>query len=134
MVDYDDPQEQQMYMEQLMDNYKNPRNVGKLDDYTFFRHQKNVSCGDTFDIYVKLDDNFQNIIDVKFTGDGCAISTASMSLLSQELIGMKFEKAKDLTDEDIYELIGIKISPGRINCAMLSLNAFLGGVKDFENK
>jgi len=134
MVDYEDQDEQQIFLEQLMDNYKNPQNIGKIKGYTFFRHQKNASCGDTFDLFVKLDENKNKIIDVKYTGDGCAISTASFSLLSQKLIGMNFEDAKKLTDKDIYELLGIKISPGRINCAMLSINTFVNGVKDFEKE
>lgn len=134
MPDYNDKEEQEFYLEQLMDNYKNPVNFGELKDFSFFKHQKNASCGDTFDIYIKLDKENKKILDVKFKGEGCAISTASMSLLSQELIDMDYKKAKKLTDKDIYEFIGIRITPSRINCAMLSLNAFKNGVKDFENK
>ncbi len=125
-------EEQEFYMEQLMDNYKNPQNRGKLEDFTFFRHQKNQSCGDSFEIYVKIKDN--KIIDMKYTGQGCAISTASMSLLSQKLIGMDYEESKKLSDLEIFEILGIKISPGRINCALLSLNAYLNAIKDYENK
>lgn len=126
-----DQEEQEFYMEQLMDNYKNPVNVGKLEDYTFLFRQKNVSCGDTFEIYVKIEED--KITNVKYSGEGCAISTASISLLSQDLIGMKYEDAKKLIPENIYEMLGIKISPGRINCALLSLNAFLNGSKEFES-
>ncbi|MCA9495683.1 MAG: iron-sulfur cluster assembly scaffold protein [Nanoarchaeota archaeon] len=134
MPDYNDKEEQNFYLEQLMDNYKNPQNFGELKNYTFFKHQKNASCGDTFDIYVKLDEKNEKIVDVKFKGEGCAISTASMSLLSQELTNMDYTKAKTLTDKDIYDLIGIKITPSRINCALLSLKAFKNGVLEFEKK
>ena len=75
MVDYEDVEEQEFFLEQLMDNYKNPQNQGKIEDYTFFKHQKNASCGDIFDLYVKIEDG--KIIDVKYLGEGCAISTAS---------------------------------------------------------
>lgn len=126
-----DPEEQEIFMEQLMDNYKNPQNFGDMEDYTFFKHQKNASCGDTFDLYVKLDDS-SKISDVKYKGEGCAISTASFSILSQELIGMDFEKAKQLTDKDIFDMIGIRISPGRVNCALLSYRALKGGIEEFE--
>lgn len=128
-----DEEEQQMYMEQLMDNYKNPQNVGTMENYTFFKHQKNASCGDTFDLYIKLDEKKEKIIDVKYSGQGCAISTASISLLSQKLINMSFKDAKNLTDKDIYQMLGVKISPGRINCAMLSINALNGAIEDFKN-
>lgn len=127
-------EEEQEFMEQLMDNYKNPKNVRDMTDYTFFRHQKNTSCGDTFDLYVKLDSSKKKIVDVSYKGNGCAISTASFSLLSQKLIGMEFESAKKLTDKDLFEIIGIKISPGRINCALLSLKTFHNGIEDFEKK
>ena len=123
--------EEQFYKEQLMDNYKNPQNVGKLDDYTFFRHEKNALCGDEFTIYVKVHKG--KILDVKFKGEGCALSTASFSLLSSKLIGMNIKDAKRLKDRDIFDLVGIKISPSRINCALLSLNAFSKGVFDYEN-
>ena len=127
-------EEEQEFMEQLMYNYKNPQNKGEMNDYTFFRHQKNSSCGDTFDLYVKLDSSKKKIVDVSYKGNGCAISTASFSLLSQKLIGMEFESAKKLTDNDLFEIIGIKISPGRINCALLSLKTFHNGIEDFEKK
>ena len=127
-------EEEQEFMEQLMDNYKNPKNVRDMTDYTFFRHQKNTSCGDTFDLYVKLDSSKKKIVDVSYKGNGCAISTASFSLLSQKLIGMEFDSAKKLTDNDLFEIIGIKISPGRINCALLSLKTFHNGIEDFEKK
>jgi len=129
-----DNEEQQIYMEQLMDNYKNPQNIGELKEYTLFSHFKNPSCGDTFDLYIKLDKENKKIIDVKFSGDGCAISTASMSLFSQELIGMDFEKSKTLTDKFIYKMLGVRISPGRTNCAMLSLNAYKNSLKEFSKQ
>lgn len=125
-------EEEQEFMEQLMDNYKNPKNVRDMTDYTFFRHQKNASCGDTFDLYVKLDSSKKKIVDVSYIGNGCAISTASFSLLSQKLIGMEFESAKKLTEKDLFEIIGIKISHGRINCALLSLKTFKMGVESWE--
>ena len=60
-------------------------------------------------MYVKLDDKKKKIVDVKYKGNGCAISTASFSLLSQKLIGMEFENAKKLSENDLFEIIGIKI-------------------------
>ena len=124
-------EEQQIALEEVMDNYKDPQNVGTIKDFTFFKHQKNAHCGDVFDLYVKLDTN--NVIeDVKFDGEGCAISTASFSMFSEKLKGMKLESAKKLSDNDIYEMLAIPISPSRINCSMLSLNAFQNGVDHYE--
>jgi len=108
MDNFDDAELQEIYLEQLKENYLNPKNIGILSDFTFKTHLKNPSCGDLFDLYIKLDVNNKKIIDVKFKGDGCAISTASMSLLSQELIGMDLEDAKKLTEDDVFKLIGTK--------------------------
>lgn len=132
MVDYNDLEEQEIFQEQLKDNYQNPQNVGEIKDYSFFKLFKNPSCGDMFEIYVKLNNDKTIIEEVKFKGNGCAISTASMSLFSQKLIGMDFKDAKKLTDKDMYEILGVRISPGRVNCAMISINAFKAGVEDFE--
>lgn len=126
-------EDQEFYLEQLMENYKNPRNYGELDNYTFFKRYKNPSCGDTFQIYVKLNEK-EEIEDVKFNGEGCAISTASMSYLTQKIKGMNFEEAKQLTDKDIYEMIGVKVSPARVNCALLSLRAFKEGAQEYETQ
>ena len=134
MIDYNDKEMQEVYLEQLKDNYINPQNKGKLENYTFMSHFKNPSCGDSFDMYVKINPDKNIIEDVKYDGAGCAISTASMSLFSQKLIGMNFNEAKNLTENDIYELLGIKISPTRINCAMLSLKTFRKGVKEEDTK
>ncbi len=130
MVDYNDTEMQEIYLEQLKENYLKPHNLGILKDYDFRTKFKNPSCGDSFELFVKLDEN-NKIKNVKYNGSGCAISTASMSLLSQKIIGMDIKEAKSLTPEDIYELIGIKISPNRINCAMLSLNILEKGIKEY---
>jgi len=124
-------EEEQIALEEVMDNYKNPQNFGVLKDHTFFKHQKNAHCGDVFDLYVKLNDK-KKIIDVKYTGEGCAISTASFSMLSEKLIGMKLKDARKLSDSDMYKIFKIPISPSRINCAMLSLNAFHNGLEHYE--
>lgn len=139
MVNYEDSEMQEVYLEQLKENYQNPENIGKLKNYTFLVHYKNPSCGDTFNLYVLLKERRSVngevkmvIDDVKYSGEGCAISTASMSLFSQKLIGMNFEDSKKFVDKDIYDMLGVKISPGRINCAMLSLNAFKKGYNSLK--
>lgn len=127
-------QEEQFFLEQVQDNYKNPQNRGRMVNFTFSKHMKNQSCGDVFDIYVKLDDRGKKIEKVMYEGEGCAISTASFSLLSQKLKGMSFLDAKALREKDIFDMLGIKISPGRLNCALLSFKAFKSGTEDFEKK
>lgn len=115
--------DEDFFLQNLMDNYQNPKNVGKLKDFSFFAHFKNPTCGDSFDIFLKIDNN-NKIIDVKFEGDGCAISTASMSIFSETIKQKKIGEILKYTPKNIYSLLGIKINPARINCALVSLNSF----------
>lgn len=115
--------DEQLFLEEVMENYKSPKNFKKLENYDLLQHQKNISCGDTFDLYIKLDESKNKILEIGFYGEGCAISTASFSMLTSMLKGMTVEDAKKLTQNDIYEMLGIKISPGKMNCALLSLKA-----------
>jgi len=123
-------EEQQLFLEEVMDNYKNPRNKGEIENYTFKQHQKNISCGDVFDLFIRIEDN--KIVDVKYSGEGCAISTASFSMLSQELMKMSIDDAKKINKDFILNMLGIKISSGKMNCAMLSLEALTNGLKGMD--
>lgn len=127
-------EEREIYMQQLMDNYRNPKNVGDMKDYTILQHQKNSTCGDAFDFYLKLDTDGERIVDVKFKGEGCAISTASMSLFSQKIIGMSVCDVKKLDKKDVFDMFGIKISYGKVNCALISLNALKESLKKLNEE
>jgi adenosylmethionine-8-amino-7-oxononanoate aminotransferase len=77
-----------MYRQQILDHYKNPRNYGEIEDATFTHVGENPMCGDTIEMDVVLDDDEETIEGVAFRGDGCAISQASASMLSEKLIGI----------------------------------------------
>lgn len=109
-----------MYREQILDHYKNPRNHGKLEDPTFSHIGENPMCGDEIRVDVMLEDDGETIEYVAFSGDGCAISQASASLLTQELPGTNLEELAEMDRDDITEMLGIEISPMRIKCAVLA--------------
>ena len=109
-----------MYRQQILDHYKNPRNYGELEDATFEHVGENPMCGDTLKMFVKLADDDETIEHVSFIGDGCAISQASASLLSQELGGMTLEEVRAMERDDIMDLLGVEVSPMRIKCAVLA--------------
>ncbi|MEM2549324.1 MAG: iron-sulfur cluster assembly scaffold protein, partial [Nitrososphaerota archaeon] len=71
------------------------------------------------------------ISDVKFKGKGCAISQASASKLTEKLIGMRIEDVKDLSRQDILDMLGIELSPVRLKCALLSLKVLKVGVYSY---
>jgi nitrogen fixation NifU-like protein len=109
-----------MYRQQILDHYKNPRNYGEIEDATFTHVGENPMCGDTIEMDVVLDDDEDTIEAVAFRGDGCAISQASASMLSEQLQGMSIETLQGMDRDDIVDMLGVDISPMRIKCAVLA--------------
>lgn len=88
-------------------------------------------CGDTVEIQVKLDDGV--IADFAFQGDGCAISQAAASMLSEKLHGMSIDAVEELDRDDMVEMLNIDISPMRIKCAVLCQKAVQDGAKSHRD-
>lgn len=126
-----------MYQENILDHYENPRNFGKLKNPDLKAHDSNPLCGDTFDFEIKLEKDKNNnyfIKDVKFQGHGCAISTASASMLTEKIKGKKIDEALKLDKKDILEMLNIELSHVRIKCAMLPLKVLKLALYQKENK
>lgn len=108
-----------LYQDHILDHYHNPRNFGELAAATHRASALNPTCGDELSLELNIEDGI--IKDVGFTGKGCAISLASASLLFEETKGKPAAEAKMLAPEDVLKLSGLAISPGRLKCALLSL-------------
>lgn len=115
-----------LYREQIIDLYEHPLNYGELDPNDFSYEEDNPLCGDVIRIDVRLDDE-NRISEVKWRGDGCAISQASASLLTEEIIGKTLDEVKAFPKETLLELIGVPLSMARIKCALLSLKVLKAG-------
>jgi nitrogen fixation NifU-like protein len=109
-----------MYRQQILDHYKNPRNYGSIEDPDFSHGGHNPSCGDQLEFDVTLAEDGETVERVAFEGDGCAISQASASLLSQELPGMTLDEIAAMDRDDAIDLLGVDISPMRVKCAVLA--------------
>ena len=109
-----------MYRQQILDHYKNPRNFGEIEEATFTHVGENPMCGDTIEMDVVLDEAEETIERVAFRGDGCAISQAAASMLSEELTGMAVEDLEELDRDDVTDMLGVDISPMRVKCAVLA--------------
>ena len=116
-----------MYREYLLDLYKFPHNFGTLQKFTHEGHHSNNSCGDMlfFQFYVK-DNKIENVM---FTGSGCVISIASASLLTDAIKGKTLEEADKISADDILSMLTVPISPARIKCALISLDALKSTVE-----
>ena len=110
----------QMYREHILDHYKNPRNQGTLKD-ALHSHEDNPLCGDEIDMYIEIKDN--KIKNISFTSEGCAISQASASMLTEYVKGKDIEKIAALSRESMQELLGIDVTAMRVKCMMLPLKA-----------
>ena len=123
-----------MYRQQILDHYKNPRNYGQLDSPTFSHGGHNPSCGDQLDFDVDLADDEQTIEAVAFEGDGCAISQASASMLSERLPGMTLSEVEAMDRDDVLEMLGVEISPMRIKCAVLAEKVVQDGAEIYRGE
>jgi nitrogen fixation NifU-like protein len=118
-----------MYRQQILDHYKNPRNYGEIEDATFSHVGENPSCGDTIRMDVVLGDDGDTIERVAFSGDGCAISQAAASMLTQRLPGTTLDDLAAMDRDDVIEMLGVDISPMRIKCAVLAEKVAQDGAK-----
>jgi nitrogen fixation NifU-like protein len=123
-----------MYRQQILDHYKNPRNYGAIEDPTFSHVGENPMCGDEIQVDVVLGDDGETIETVRFQGDGCAISQAAASMLTSELHGMTVDEVRDLDRDDIVDMLGVDISPMRIKCAVLSEKVVQDGIDIYEGE
>ncbi len=109
----------EMYRENILDHYREPHNVGAIADATLHHKELNPSCGDTVELFVKFDGD--RVSDVSFIGQGCAISQAATSLLTDHIKGMSIEELAKLTQQDIFNLLGFSVGMTRLRCALLGL-------------
>lgn len=106
-----------MYKDRILAHYRNPLNYGGLDNADYSHTGVNPSCGDEISVDVQVQNG--TITDIGFTGDGCAISMASASLVTEELTGAELDRIQTLDRDEVLELLEIELTPMRVKCAIL---------------
>jgi len=136
---------EELYQEIILDHYRRPRNKGKAEPSDISAHDSNPLCGDEIDVTAKLVD--QKIVDLKFDGKGCAICTASASIMTQKLVGKTLAEARQFIDGflnmmrgetpfggkemgDLKALEGVLKFPVRVKCATLAWNTAQQGIQE----
>ncbi len=121
-----------LYREHILDHAKNPRYAGVLDPCDIEHEKHNPTCGDFLHLTLRLDEH-QNVADLAWEGEGCAISQAAASLLGEVVIGKSVEEVLSISQDDVLNLLQIELSPNRLKCALLSLNALHEGINAYES-
>jgi nitrogen fixation NifU-like protein len=115
-----------LYRDYILEHYKQPRNFGELPERDLHFHDRNPLCGDEMEVQIRVEDG--KIADLKWHGQGCAISQAAASIASEELIGMQVDDAAKLDADWMIDQMGIEISATRRKCALLNLKVLRGAV------
>lgn len=137
----------QLYRQVIMDHYKNPRNKGQIEEGTLTIDMNNPTCGDRIRLTMNVEDG--KVSEAKFDGEGCSISMASASMMTQAIKGKEVDTAlklsnvfsemmlgndypEDLDLGDIEALQGVSQFPARIKCATLAWKAMEKGLSEQE--
>ncbi|MBI3332318.1 iron-sulfur cluster assembly scaffold protein [Candidatus Peregrinibacteria bacterium] len=121
-----------LYAENILDHYRHPRSKKRLRAHTVSHEEVNHSCGDAIQLDLQIEGG--KVVALGWDGTGCAISQASMSILSEELVGKSEEEIDRMTQKDIYELLGVPIGPRRFKCALLSLYTLKNALRKAHGK
>ena len=124
----------QDYIEFLLDHYQNPRHHGKLEDPDVVRPGGNPGCGDVITLYLKVDPQTEQLSALTFEGEGCTISQASASVLTEMVEGMTLSDIEEMGHDDLLDTLGRDVVMSRPRCAMLSLDTLKSAVREYRQQ
>lgn len=113
---------EQLYKEAILELYRHPLNKKNIPDADVRYKEINPSCGDEIEIMMTFD-NERRVLDIGHTGEGCAISQAAVSLLTDAVKGKTKDELRAMTESDMLLLLPVTIPQTRINCALLGFRA-----------
>lgn len=125
-----------LYNEDVMDHFMNPRNVGIIKDADGVGETGNPTCGDIMKMYIKVGKNKKGeeyLEDIKFQTFGCGAAVATSSKTTEMMMGKTVKEAKELTNGQVAEELG-GLPPIKMHCSNLAANALHAAIKDYESK
>ena len=121
-----------MYSDKVMDHFKNPRNVGEIENASGVGTVGNAKCGDIMRIYLDIDEN-QVIQDVKFKTFGCGAAIATSSMVTELVIGKTLKEALEVTNNTVAEALD-GLPPAKMHCSNLAADAMHAAIQDYMKK
>ncbi|MBA3378119.1 MAG: iron-sulfur cluster assembly scaffold protein [Chloroflexia bacterium] len=124
--------DRQEYIEYLLDHFQNPRHRHRMEDADVQLGGGNPGCGDLITMYLKIDDE-DRVSAVSFEGEGCTISQAGGSIISELVQGMTLDEVKDLGTHTMKEEMGDDVVKSRVRCATLALGTVQAAIDQYRN-
>ncbi|UCG39751.1 MAG: Fe-S cluster assembly scaffold protein NifU [bacterium] len=120
-----------MYSEKVMEHFRNPRNVGEIENPDGVGEVGNAACGDIMKIYLKVEDDI--IRDVKFQTFGCGSAIATSSMVTEMVMGKTLAEAEQVTNKAVAEALD-GLPPTKMHCSNLAADALHAAIKDYREK
>ncbi|MFC1942951.1 Fe-S cluster assembly scaffold protein NifU [Chloroflexota bacterium] len=120
-----------MYSEKVMEHFKNPRNVGEMENPDGIGHVGNPVCGDIMELYIKVNDG--TITDAKFKTFGCGAAIATSSMVTELVIGKSIKEALGISSHAVAEALG-GLPPIKLHCSVLAEEALKSAIDDYLAK
>jgi nitrogen fixation protein NifU and related proteins len=120
-----------VYSEKVMDHFKNPRNVGEMENPDGVGHVGNPVCGDIMELYIKVKDNV--ITEAKFKTFGCGAAIATSSMVTELVKGKTIEEALKISNAAVAEALG-GLPPVKMHCSVLAEEAMQSAIEDYRKK
>ncbi len=121
------------YSEKVIEYFKNPKNVGKIEDPDGKAQEGSPACGDMVKVYIKVDQDTQTITDIKFESYGCASNIATGSIITEMAKGRTVEEAKSITWQDAADELG-GLPPIKAHCSVLAIDGLRSAIRDYEER
>ena len=116
------------YSEKVMEHFKNPRNVGEIENPDGIGHVGNPVCGDIMELYIKVDNGI--ITDAKFKTFGCGAAIATSSMVTELVKGKSVEEALEISNKAVAEALG-GLPPIKMHCSVLAEEALKSAITDY---